>query len=379
MLSSDLVLNQQDARRNRNHDPPCIFKNHPHIEFKQHIQDIKMKKNNALILKLSALVLIALTSNPSYSASYFSRSGHKSEIGTPEIQKRTQVAIQECREYGTWPKSPEGDVWWSEGPEYDKWYQKQYDIKYMLNAENAAKEANHEYLKQRKIIKAFEAQQEYQRKIRIAQEKVRREEQQRQNALFDQYCIKQEELQKRLEWQEGLEDEVTWGNFPLYRARSTTSNHVTTLPKDATEDDLTSHETSSKDSSTSSTDSSYASSLSQTFIAEFVTDNKENQYSQTPISAAKILADKIIISQVIQKKSRDAMTSERQTSQRAATSGEYSAYSNVLTQPDPPFSQSLIIPTSPENNTQSHLFGTGWTLASSQKRAATSGKYSTYS
>lgn len=251
-----------------------------------------MKKNNTTFFKLSILFLIIFCSRSAYSGDYFNNS-----IATPEIIKRTQKAFDMCREFGVYPASPENDVYWSESPETDKRYEKSLNIDYLWKIEAEAKQAKLNYFQQQRKSQLYRKNLEYPRQLKVSQRK--------NEIKYHAYLREQRRMKEAhtLPQDSPDSDIVVWKDDspPSYTAGSfmTLQDHKAAPTRALAEEDLTSHEASSKDS-IHSTISSHTLSLSQIFTAEFFTDNKENIDNQTPPisqSKSKRLREQTIASQ----------------------------------------------------------------------------------
>ena len=199
-----------------------------------------MQKNNSLILKISTFILIVLASSSAYSGDHIYRPEHF--ISTPQIKRQTQQAIEKCRQFGVSPYSPEDIVYWSESPETDKQLLKENDINYLKKVQSEAKNAEARYYERQQQITAYQDQQEQQHRFRIAQQKARREEQQRQNGLRDLYYQRQAQLPDSPD-----SDIVTWEkDLPIRKnAPVACYDEAKISLKAPVEADITSNETSS--------------------------------------------------------------------------------------------------------------------------------------
>ncbi len=265
-----------------------------------------MKKNNALILKLSTLILTILTSNSSYSAI----SRHTDEIDTPEINRRIQEAQHACQQFGGDIQSPGNDVYWSVSPRTDRAIEKAYKREYLAEAEAEAERARRRYYKQQEEIRRYQAKLQYQREIQIERsnmQRMEREERQRQNALRP---TQQHQYYRRpVQSPESPGDIVTWDEgLPLHRIRNVGLLSIFECTHEATL--LSTAKADIKTDVTSDEASSSRSSLVDSFEEEHKTSNKENQKqnSQTQYSPTQLT------SQAIQKRPRDKITSQGSTS-----------------------------------------------------------------
>lgn len=243
------------------------------------------------------LTLIAVASNSAYGRDYFNNL-----ITTPEIDRRTHTAKENCKRFGAYPSSPEDVVYWQETPESEKRFLKGLKLDYLKQVEVQAKQAQLDYFVRQENARLYIKNQEYQRKFKA----IQREEERKHYA----WCREQRHISKtRAPLPESPEEVVTWDeSSPMQyhrNSRSNISHHI----KIAWAEASTSTEASSNDSSVMSEDLLHVSSINQDFRPEHGASNKENQESPTQL-----------ITQTPQKRSHDAMTSQKQTSQRAATS-----------------------------------------------------------